>query len=88
METRTAEFPGRTGHVARVPHAGGNDHILPPAVQRENYEKNAKHSRAISAYRLFPGRSHYTCGEQGWEAVADFALDWALAPVAGDLGNR
>ncbi|WP_419686195.1 alpha/beta hydrolase [Serratia marcescens] len=65
--------------------AGGNDHILPPAVQRENYEKNAKGSQAISAYKLFPGRSHYTCGEQGWERVADFALDWAQAPVAGSL---
>ncbi|MEU1288244.1 alpha/beta hydrolase [Kitasatospora sp. NPDC005856] len=66
--------------------SGGHDHILPPAVQRENYEKNAKHSRAITAYKLFDGRSHYTCGEDGWEAVADLALDWALAPVAGDLG--
>jgi len=25
--------------------AGGNDHILPPAVQRENFEKGAKHSK-------------------------------------------
>ncbi len=67
--------------------AGGNDHILPPAVQHENFEKNVKHSRAITAYKLFAGRSHYTCGEKGWEAVADFALDWALAPVAGNLDN-
>jgi len=65
--------------------AGGNDHILPPAIQHENYEKNARHSSAISAYKVFPGRSHFTCGEAGWEAVADFALDWALEPVAGDL---
>ena len=65
--------------------AGGNDHILPPAVQHENYKKNTKHSEAITAYKLFDGRSHYTCGEPGWEAVADFALDWALSPVAGEL---
>lgn len=65
--------------------AGGNDHILPPAVQRENYQKNAKHSAAITAFKLFEGRSHYTCGEKGWEEVADLALDWALAPKAGDL---
>ncbi len=65
--------------------AGGNDHILPPAVQRENFEKNAKHSKAITAFKLFAGRSHYTCGEYGWEAVADFALNWALAPTAGSL---
>ena len=66
--------------------SGGSDHILPPVVQRHNYEKNAKHSTAIAAHKLFPGRDHYTCGEPGWEAMADFALDWALAPVAGELG--
>jgi len=65
--------------------AGGNDHAVPPAIQHENFKKNAKHSEAITAYKLFEGRSHFTCGEQGWEAVADFALDWALAPTPGDL---
>ncbi|MFE7046115.1 alpha/beta hydrolase [Streptomyces sp. NPDC057575] len=68
--------------------SGGNDNILPPAVQRENYEKNAKRSEAITAYKLFDGRSHYTCGEPGWEVVADFALDWALAPTLGDLDQN
>ena len=63
--------------------SGGSDHILPPPVQRHNYDKNVKHSAAITGYTVFPGRDHYTCGEPGWEAVADFALDWALAPKAG-----
>ncbi|MFV0457575.1 MAG: alpha/beta hydrolase [Actinomycetales bacterium] len=63
--------------------AGGNDHILPPAVQRENYAKHVKHSQAITAYQEFAGRCHFTCGEPGWEAVADYALDWARAPKAG-----
>lgn len=65
--------------------AGGNDHILPPAVQRENYNKSSRRSSALTAFKLFEGRSHYTCGEAGWEAVADFALDWALAPRPGNL---
>jgi hypothetical protein len=60
---------------------------LPPAVQRENFQKNARHSQAITAFELFEGRSHYTCGESGWEAVADSALDWALTPTAGDLSR-
>jgi pimeloyl-ACP methyl ester carboxylesterase len=66
--------------------SGGSDHILPTVLQDHNYKKNAKHSTAIAAHKVFPGRDHYTCGEPGWEAVADFALDWALAPVAGELG--
>jgi pimeloyl-ACP methyl ester carboxylesterase len=65
--------------------SGGDDHILPPAVQEGNYKRNAKHSAAVSAHKTFPGRDHYTCGEAGWEAVADFALAWALNPVAGEL---
>jgi pimeloyl-ACP methyl ester carboxylesterase len=65
--------------------AGGEDHILPPAVQHENYTKNAKHSTAITAYKLFPGRDHFTCGAPGWEKVADFALNWALAPTPGEI---
>lgn len=65
--------------------SGGSDHILPPMVQRENYDKNARHSTAVTAYKVFGGRDHFTCGEPGWEAVADFALDWALAPVPGLL---
>jgi pimeloyl-ACP methyl ester carboxylesterase len=67
--------------------SGGSDHILPPPVQGHNYDKNAKHSTAITAHTTFPGRDHYTCGEPGWEAVADFALDWALAPRAGVLDH-
>ena len=65
--------------------AGGEDHILPPAVQQENYAKNAKHSTAISAYKMFPGRDHFTCGAPGWEQVADFALHWALDPRPGEI---
>jgi pimeloyl-ACP methyl ester carboxylesterase len=65
--------------------SGGSDHILPPSVQRENYDKNVKHSTAVSAHVVFDGRDHFTCGEPGWEAVADFALDWAVAPRSGVL---
>jgi pimeloyl-ACP methyl ester carboxylesterase len=66
--------------------SGGSDHILPPAVQRDNYQKNAKHSTAIAAHKVFPGRDHYACGEAGWEAVADYALDWSLDPFSpGEL---
>ena len=30
----------------------------------------------------FPDRSHFTIGEHGWEEVAVYALDWALARTA------
>ena len=67
--------------------AGGEDHIMPAAVNRSN-AKHYERSSALTEYTEYPGRSHYTCGEDGWEAVADDALGWALthaasAPPAG-----
>ena len=60
---------------------GGADHIMPPSVNKSN----AKHYRSntITEYFEFPDRSHWTCGEPGWEAVADYALEWAAARAIG-----
>jgi pimeloyl-ACP methyl ester carboxylesterase len=57
--------------------AGGADHIMPPSVNKSN-AKHYNKSMAVTEYYEFPGRSHWTCGEPGWEAVADYALAWAL----------
>jgi pimeloyl-ACP methyl ester carboxylesterase len=60
--------------------AGGVDRVAPPKVSEENADLQ-KQSKAITAYKEFPGRSHYTLGQAGWEEVADFALAWALDPT-------
>ncbi|MFC8527301.1 alpha/beta hydrolase [Nocardia sp. NPDC057227] len=57
--------------------AGGADHIMPPSVNRGNQRKYRK-SAAVTDYHEFPGRSHWTCAEPGWEEVADYALNWAV----------
>jgi alpha-beta hydrolase superfamily lysophospholipase len=63
--------------------AGGADHTAPAAVTRAKAKLQGK-SFALTAYKEFPGRSHFTIGQPGWEQVADFALDWAENPVALD----
>ena len=58
--------------------AGGADHIVPPAANKSNVKLYRKSSSpAIVDYKEFPGRSHYTVGQDGWEEVADYAIDWA-----------
>ncbi|MGK5742164.1 alpha/beta hydrolase [Micromonospora sp. URMC 103] len=61
--------------------AGGADHVVPPGVVRSNAALYTK-SRALTAFHPFPGRSHFTVGQDGWEEVADYALDWALEAAA------
>ena len=68
------------GNADRAPLliiAGGADHTVPAVVDRSAASHYAQ-SDAITAYREFPDRSHWTIAEPGWEEVADFALDWAV----------
>jgi pimeloyl-ACP methyl ester carboxylesterase len=57
---------------------GELDHIMPPSVNRSN-ANHYKDSPALTEYHEFEGRDHWTCAAPGWEAVADYALDWALS---------
>lgn len=58
--------------------AGGEDHIMPASVNRSN-AKHYHRSPAVTEYVELEGRDHWTCAAPGWEAVADRALEWALA---------
>ena len=66
--------------------AGGADHLMPPAVNKSNAQRYAE-SAAVTDYREFPGRCHFTLGQTGWEEVADYALTWALDNVGNDTGS-
>ena len=52
------------------------DHTIPASVSKEAAKRLGK-SRAVVDYKEFAGRPHFTAGAPGWEAVADYALDWA-----------
>ena len=56
--------------------SGGEDHLMPPAIQRSNL-KHYK-SNTITEIKEFAGRSHLMPAQKGWEEVADFALAWAV----------
>ena len=56
--------------------AGEQDHIMPASVNRSN-AKHYQDSPALTDYYEFPDRDHWTCAAPGWEAVADYALEWA-----------
>jgi hypothetical protein len=40
-----------------------------------NFRKYAR-STAVTDHHQFPGRTHWTLRQPGWEEVADYALDW------------
>jgi pimeloyl-ACP methyl ester carboxylesterase len=62
--------------------AGGADNLVPAVIDRSAADHYAR-SGAVTEYRLFPGRSHWTIAEPGWEEVADYALEWAVQHARG-----
>ncbi|MHB8531514.1 MAG: alpha/beta hydrolase [Solirubrobacteraceae bacterium] len=58
--------------------SGGADHVVPAPVDEQAAKRFQRKSTAITEYKEFPGRSHFTVGQEGWEEVADFALTWSI----------
>lgn len=99
FEGVAAVFDGRNG-VSRVDYGrpergpllvivGGADHVVPPAIGRAlvaRYRRSG--SRALVEYLEFPGRTHRIVSQDGWEEVADYALQWALAHAQRPAGAK
>jgi pimeloyl-ACP methyl ester carboxylesterase len=51
------------------------DHTIPASVSKEAAKRLGK-SKAVVDYKEFEGRPHFPAAP-GWEAVADYALEWA-----------
>jgi pimeloyl-ACP methyl ester carboxylesterase len=60
--------------------SGSQDHLMPPSIQKSN----AKHykSATITEIREFDG-PHLLPAQDGWEQIADYAVDWAVAHATG-----
>lgn len=54
---------------------GENDHIFPPGLTRKIANKYKDDNSKVDL-KIFEGKSHFICGEKGWEKVADYILDW------------
>lgn len=62
-------------HTPLLLIAGGNDHIIPPSLNKTNYEKY-KSSSSVTDYKEFPGRNHFLLGQKNWEEIADYCMEW------------
>jgi pimeloyl-ACP methyl ester carboxylesterase len=60
---------------------GTEDRICPPSVNRSNFKQQRKGPSATES-KEFPGRSHFP-GQDGWEEVADYLLDWTVSHANG-----
>lgn len=62
-------------HVPFLFIGGGSDNIFPPALTQKIAGKYTDKNSRVDL-KIFEGKSHFICGEKGWEQVADYILDW------------
>jgi pimeloyl-ACP methyl ester carboxylesterase len=55
---------------------GTADRICPPSVNQATFKKQQQAPSATD-HKEYPGRCHYP-GQDGWEEVADFVLEWTV----------
>ena len=54
---------------------GEKDNIIPARLSKKNAEAY-KDKNSISDFKEFKGKCHYICGQDGWQEVADYILNW------------
>jgi pimeloyl-ACP methyl ester carboxylesterase len=87
-ESRRAWRGVLKGGVARIdftkPHApllliaGTNDHIIPASLNQANYRRYS-HPSSVTDFKEFAGRTHYLIGQEGWQEIASYIIDWLEA---------
>ena len=56
---------------------GSADHISPPSVNKTLLKLQSK-APSATELKVYPGRPHFMAGMDGWEELADYALNWSL----------
>jgi len=55
--------------------AGEKDNIVPASLNKKNFEAYKDKNSRID-FKEFAGRTHYICGQENWEEVADYIYNW------------
>ncbi|QNF31236.1 alpha/beta hydrolase (plasmid) [Adhaeribacter swui] len=65
-------------HVPLLFIAGEKDQIVPPHLNEKNV-RGYTDPNSVTALQEFANRSHFICGEPGWEEVAEYVYNWLEA---------
>ncbi len=65
----------KQAHAPALFIGGGKDNIFPQDLTATIAKKYSDPNSRVDL-KVFEDRSHFICGEPGWEEVADYILDW------------
>lgn len=73
---------GKEGKIDfKKPHApllfiaGELDHIIPPSLNRKNFEAYTD-AKSEKTFKVFSGRTHFMCAQDQWTEIAEYVYHW------------
>ena len=54
---------------------GESDNIFPTTLIKKNASKYKDASSSVDL-KIYDKKSHFICGEKGWQEIADYIIDW------------
>lgn len=73
--TKVAKIDFEKPHAPLLLISGTADHTIPASLNYSNYTRY-KTSGSVTDYKKFEGRTHFVLGQEGWQEIADYALNW------------
>jgi alpha-beta hydrolase superfamily lysophospholipase len=80
LSSRAAVDSGMATRPPLLLVAGSADHISPVPLNRKVLQLQSK-APSATELKEYAGRPHFMAGLDGWEEIADYALNWALEHV-------
>jgi pimeloyl-ACP methyl ester carboxylesterase len=65
----------KKSHAPLLFIAGEEDNIIPSSLNLKNC-RAYKDPKSVCDFKEFPRRTHFICGQPGWEEVAQYAEQW------------
>jgi pimeloyl-ACP methyl ester carboxylesterase len=62
-------------HAPLLLTGGEKDHIVPWPINAKTF-KAYRHAGSTRELKILPGRTHFLCGQKGWEQTAALVHDW------------
>jgi pimeloyl-ACP methyl ester carboxylesterase len=76
-----AKLDWKKPHAPLLLLGGELDNIVPWKLNEKNH-KAYRDEASVTEFKLLPGRTHFLCGQKGWEETATLVHDWLVAKVS------
>lgn len=85
--TTAAKVDFKKAHSPLLIMAGSEDNIIPAHLNNRNYKAYKQRADSVLDYKLMNGRNHYVLGQPGWEANAEYVLNWIESQFATEVNT-